>query len=318
MLSMQRFYEAKGWTTGPHLYLASGTMADGIFVMCPPWLEGIHAGPCNATRWGLEVVGDFAARPMSHDQLVLLSEAAAALHDWQHLGADIVAHRDCMLGRTCPGDAAYAQKADIQALLAFALNARSSPIPYTADSPLLAAPHASALTFSARNTNYDQVAVDTITQAYWAQARAVGLDPILCFAQCLHETGNLNSWWCARPRRNPAGIGVTGETSTEPRPAPFWAQRNEGLWVKGFSFPTWVHDAIPAHLGRLLGYALKPGDMSATQWQCYSKAMEIKPLPTAILGCAPTLRGLGGTWAVPGTAYAQAVANKANKLIGAS
>jgi hypothetical protein len=187
--------------------------------------------------------------------------------------------------------------------------------PYTADSPLLAAPHASALTFSARNTNYEQVAVDVITQAYWAQARAVGLDPILCFAQCLHETGNLNSWWCARPRRNPAGIGVTGETSNAPRPAPFWAQRGD-LWVKGYSYATWEFDAIPAHLGRLLGYALKPGDMSATQWQCYNKAMEIKSLPTAILGCAPTLRGLGGTWAVPGTGYAQAVANKANKLMG--
>jgi N-acetylmuramoyl-L-alanine amidase/Mannosyl-glycoprotein endo-beta-N-acetylglucosaminidase len=317
MQSMATFYAAKGWTTGPHCYCASGTSADGIFVMCPPWLEGIHAGPCNSKRFGLEVVGNFQDRPMSHEQLVLLSETAAALHDWQQLGADIVAHRDCMPGRTCPGDSAYAQKADVQGLLAFALQ-RPAERRYAPTSPLIGTPPTPAIRWSGAKSAYDLVACRVITNAYWTQATAVGLDPILAFAQCLHETGNLTSWWCQRPRRNPAGIGVNGQTSSDPHTGDWAYNPADSLWHAGLSFPSWADDAIPQHLGRLLGYALKPDQMNETQLACYRRATARRLLPAAVLGCAPTLQGLEGTWAVPGTNYADAIAAIANRLVEAA
>lgn len=126
MLSMQQSYVAKGWSTGPHLYLAVGTAFDGIYLMCPPTQPAIHAGACNANRFGVEVVGDFQARPMAPAQLALLVDVLAELHRWARLGPNVVAHRDCMPERTCPGAAAYAQKPEVQRLLA----QRLAPAPW--------------------------------------------------------------------------------------------------------------------------------------------------------------------------------------------
>ena len=36
-------------------FLAAGTAHDGIFLMTPLHVPGIHAGPCNARRFGVEV-----------------------------------------------------------------------------------------------------------------------------------------------------------------------------------------------------------------------------------------------------------------------
>ena len=122
MLSMQRTYESytPKWDRGPHVYLAHGTRFDGIWVMTPPTMEAIHGVACNPTHFGLEVVGNFAARPMSAGQVDLLVQTMAALHRWAGLGPIVNAHRDCA-PRTCPGNAAYAQKPQIQQALAAAL-----------------------------------------------------------------------------------------------------------------------------------------------------------------------------------------------------
>lgn len=119
MASMQLTYEQKTpvpWTTGPHCYLAAGTAFDGIFVMCPPTQEAIHGVACNADHFGIEVVGDFQTRPMSAAQTRLLLDTVEALHRWAQIGPRLNAHRDCVV-RTCPGDAAYAQKSGLQAEL---------------------------------------------------------------------------------------------------------------------------------------------------------------------------------------------------------
>jgi hypothetical protein len=125
MLAMQADYVGRGWTAGPHLYLASGApnpQDDGIWQMTPPAHQGIHAGPCNDSRYGIEVVGDFQAKPWSSAQRTLLLDTLDVLHTWAGLAADINGHRDCMLGRTCPGNAAYAAlpalKSDLAARLA--------------------------------------------------------------------------------------------------------------------------------------------------------------------------------------------------------
>lgn len=294
--------------------------------MCPPWLEGIHAGPCNESRFGLEVVGNFQSRPMSHNQLVLLSEAAAALHDWQQIGADIVAHRDCMPGRTCPGDSAYAQKDAIQTLLAFALH--GSPRPhYTDESPILGTgtiPSARWIgVLRAKQTTYQLAALGEIVTTYLRICREVGLNSDLAISQMIHETGWLTSWWCLRPRRNPAGIGVTGRTFPVNPGDGDWAYNPlSGRWHAGLSFPTWADDAIPAHLGRLLGYALKPGQMTAAQRALYQEAVERRPLPPAVVGSAQTIKQLGKAhnpsgqgWASPGNNYGAAMSAIANQLL---
>jgi N-acetylmuramoyl-L-alanine amidase-like protein len=124
MFSMQATYVSKGWTTGPCCYLALHSpdpADDGIFVMTPPTVPGTHAGGCNPKRFGIEVVGDFQSKPPSAAQQQLLIDTVAALHRWAKIGPDLNAHRDCMADRTCPGDAFYALKPQLQQRLARAL-----------------------------------------------------------------------------------------------------------------------------------------------------------------------------------------------------
>src|SRR5690349_6362679 len=52
--------------------------------------------------------------------------------------------------------------------------------------------------------------VTRIVGLYYQTARAAGLDPLLAVAQMAEETAHLTSFWSQRPRRNFAGIGVTG------------------------------------------------------------------------------------------------------------
>jgi len=62
---------------------------------------------------------------------------------------------------------------------------------------------------SAAYTTYD---VGTIVARYRDLGEWAGMDWFLALAQMGHETGHMTSWWSQRPRRNPAGIGVTGRT----------------------------------------------------------------------------------------------------------
>lgn len=193
--------------------------------------------------------------------------------------------------------------AAIHAFVAGLYDAPPVAAAYDADSPILAAPRADLATVVARfplttkqYTTYD--VQECILPAYWQQALTVGVDPLLAIAQMAHETGALTSWWSARPRRNPAGIGVTGVPGM------------------GVSFADWVKNSIPAHLGRLLAYATYPADRTPAQHAMVSYALAVRGLPTRYLGCAPTLRGLEGTWAWPGRGYADKVAAWANRLAG--
>jgi hypothetical protein len=160
----------------------------------------------------------------------------------------------------------------------------------------------------------DHDIANVIIPAYIAQCAAVGLDAAIVLAQLIHETGNLASWWAARPRRNPAGIGVTGRTQGAQPPTGIWQQRN-GWWVEGIAFASWKDDAIPAHIGRLLAYALPAGQGTPAQQQLIAQALAIRPLPAAFRGAATRLQGLNGRWAWPGLFYAQKLAALANTLV---
>jgi hypothetical protein len=111
MESLKRFYIAKGWTAGPHLFICAGApnpADDGIFQLTPLNLRGVHAGVCNPTTWGIEVVGDYDKAPWSDATSDLVTHAVRALFDWRELDTTprtLKGHRDCNSPKTCPGSA---------------------------------------------------------------------------------------------------------------------------------------------------------------------------------------------------------------------
>jgi len=100
-------YIGKGWTAGPHLFLAADApkVADrGIFQLTPIAHQGIHAGECNKDHLGIENVGDFEARPPSEAQYqLLLAVNRAILTAWYLSPEHVNVHNECMANRTCPG-----------------------------------------------------------------------------------------------------------------------------------------------------------------------------------------------------------------------
>ena len=141
---------------------------------------------------------------------------------------------------------------------------------------------------------YSEQQVREIARHYDETAQAVGLDPLLVVAQLVLETDNLSSFWSQPPRRNPAGIGVTGEPGA------------------GVSFPNWKA-ATTAHVGRLLAYALAKGTEAQEQRRVIAKALKVRALPDSSRGVAPTLNGLAGTWATD-RQYATKIAGVANEI----
>lgn len=165
---------------------------------------------------------------------------------------------------------------------------------------------------------------DVILPAYWSYASELGVDPVIALAQCLHETDYLRSFWSARPQRNPAGIGVNGQSQIDrPRLVDGWAYNpDRNRWEQGVSFDTWKDDAIPAHIGRLLAYALPFGRGTRPQLDAIGRAMKYRTLPRPVFGGAPILKQLGRVhnpsgqgWASPGATYGTRIAAIANLII---
>lgn len=174
-----------------------------------------------------------------------------------------------------------------------------------------------ALTWlSARAAGYTSSEVAAIVAAYQSDGQSVQIDWFLAIAQCAHETGSLTSWWSQYPRCNPAGIGVTGRTMPglpDNPPGPNWAW--DGMqWREGLSFPSWADHAVPAHLGRLLAYALRDEQANEPQQALIDLALSYRPLPARYRGIAPTICGLNGRWAVPGTDYGQRIVRLAWRM----
>jgi hypothetical protein len=173
-------------------------------------------------------------------------------------------------------------------------------MPLTQTSKLLAAPRGDAgdaFAFIDRHPNgdYESGAVRGIVDRYWDTCTAVGLDPFFVVVQLSLETGFLSSFWSQRPRRNPAGIGVTGAPG------------------EGVKFASW-DKAVRAHTGRLLAYAIDAGHGTAAQRALISEALHVRTLPSNRRGVAPTLRGLEGTWATDG-GYAAKLVRLANEML---
>jgi hypothetical protein len=190
------------------------------------------------------------------------------------------------------------------------------------DPPVLGQPSGAAQQAAdwlvARAAGYTPNDIRAIVARYAEVGGAVGLDWFLALAQLAHETASLASWWSQPPRRNPAGIGVTGQVragTADSPPGAGWTWDGT-QWREGLSFASWPDDAIPAHLGRLLAYALTDEQANPTQRALIARALAYRPLADSYRGVAPTLIGLNGRWAVPGTYYGQSIAALARRMRG--
>lgn len=100
MEALGRTYSAKGWSGGPHLFLAP----DGIWSGTPLASPGVHAKACNRDHVGLEIVGDFDRDGWG----MVLSEhvyaLAVELLQWLRVDESRVqGHRECLNNKSCPG-----------------------------------------------------------------------------------------------------------------------------------------------------------------------------------------------------------------------
>jgi hypothetical protein len=87
------------------------------------------------------------------------------------------------------------------------------------------------------------------------------------------------------------------------------------MWRAGLSFPTWCKHAIPAHVGRLVAYAVPPGNLTEAQRALAEYALSCRPLSDDLRGAAPTLADLVGRWASD-EQYAEKLVTWAQRLRG--
>jgi N-acetylmuramoyl-L-alanine amidase len=183
--------------------------------------------------------------------------------------------------------------------IASALGLRRRRLTVTPNTRLLARPRATrsqaeSYLLSRPHGEYSDRSVRRIAQLYLETGGRVGVDPLLAISQMVLETANLTSHWSQRPRRNPAGIGVTGALAV------------------GISFPSWSK-AVRAHIGRLLAYALPHETGDDEQQALIREALAWRPVPDHRRGIAPTLSGLAGTWAED-PQYANKISRIANEI----
>lgn len=152
---------------------------------------------------------------------------------------------------------------------------------------------------------YTLLDITSIVQSYYTAAAQVGVNPVVALGQMVLETGALSSWWAARPRRNPAGLGVNGETSHSAPGAGWTWDVAHAEYRRGWSFESWDM-AARAHLGHLLCYALRDEQMTPAQLAMSNLSPRKSALPAAFRGCAVTLRDLNGRW-TSGNNYGQSI-----------
>lgn len=107
MVSMGEAYEQKGWSAGPHLFLAAltrGPFTDGIWAGTPLAVPGVHAGGCNVSHIGVEVVGDYDVEVWPAKVADLVYGVVLLLMRWGNIPVTQVhGHRECLQNKSCPG-----------------------------------------------------------------------------------------------------------------------------------------------------------------------------------------------------------------------
>ena len=372
--NLRDYYHGLGWGKGPHLFVDDRW----IWLFTPMAEIGIHAKQGNSyhdgqgalhysvgcevigyyekTRWPDAVAGNAAAACAIVQRRLGTFQTA-----YRPLGGALSSHRDYNKPQ-CPG-AAIIPEYYLEAVRQASAKLTQAKLPPAVETVETAAPAAAAVRayrstsplvgpnagpfavgalvsrIMARGPRYDEKSVTAIVTAYGEVCGPVGVDPVLLLAQMLHECDWLRSWWCLRPRRNPAGLGVNGRKDTTraldtPPPAGVgeaWAYNDTTTpprWEMGLSFGTW-REAAQAQAGRWLRYALAPEAGTTAQRDLMGHAMQVRPLPQIAWGSARQLLHLGAVhnpanvgkpekewvgWARPGTSYGEAIAALANAL----
>lgn len=132
----------------------------------------------------------------------------------------------------------------------------------------------------------------------WRLCGLVGLDPAILAAQMAHETGDGQSyWWTAR--RNPAGIGITGDPEQNAA-SQTWATQT---------------DAARGHVVHLCAYVFGAIHLSVYQYNDMDvRADHVLEQPWA--GAISTIRQLTGKWATDPAYHTKLVA-KHRAIFGA-
>ncbi len=282
-----------GWGIGPHLFIDERY----IWLFSPMYYQGIHAAEGNGDgrgtySIGIEVIGNYTNVRWPEQVERLVGHAVAVLKD--RLGTfDLVhkrgrggisGHRDYNKP-SCPGDAITNEY--YMSVLQREWNrlqaAKNPPAntPLDRAMPLLGAASGTLQQVidyvQARLPGQSEYRKDVavIFGLYWQYAPSVGVDPFLAACQCVFETDALRSQWAARPRRNPAGLGV----------------RQEG----GLSFATW-DEAVQAHIGQLLALALRDEEASDAQRAMMQRNPRHAHVKAEARGTVKTVGGLDGTW----------------------
>lgn len=165
------------------------------------------------------------------------------------------------------------------------------------------------------NTGLTPIQLRAYTYLYGWLAWKATLDPVFLLCQSWHETARWSSWWWQAPRRNPAGIRVTGAHSQmDPRAFDWYYDDDRDMWLQGRSFPH-RRQAAECHV-RLVGqyvgvpeHFLPPVPFEA---------------PAFIRGTCSQFRHFGARhnitgkgWAFPGDEYGKAIARLANQTLHA-
>lgn len=142
-------------------------------------------------------------------------------------------------------------------------------------------PAAARRYIKARTKTYSASDVDYIVSLYQDVCRAGEVDLQFVLTQMVHETGALTSEWSQPPKRNPAGIGVTGANGPDGQPL--------GIW-----FDSWP-DAVEAHVGLILCYRFPAGQGSPAQQRLINEILGHGRTPPR--GIATTVSELAVKWA---------------------
>jgi hypothetical protein len=155
-----------------------------------------------------------------------------------------------------------------------------------------------SITSKSPRTPYVNSDIDAILWNYREVCRVSEVDIEFVLSQLCHETDFLRSEWSQPPKRNPAGIGVTGAVV-------------DGVAV-GQSFDTWL-DAIQCHVGLILCYrfSASASGISAAQQRLINQCLTFRP--GAPRGVGSTINDLAIKWAAD-TAYATRIVGVASAI----
>lgn len=161
---------------------------------------------------------------------------------------------------------------------------------YSASSPILGTGIATAADIQAWFKSHNADVMTGLGRAIVAECELTGVNADVMAAQVAHETGYWTSY-AANQLNNPAGLGITNGLPQDQWP--------------GFVTPRAGLHAQAAHL---LTYVMGRDN---PWWNDDPRA---KYVPASNLGTVRTIGALGGTWAVPGLTYGEAIARLASDL----